>query len=661
MAACEQLKEMAKVAEETFRDHSHVLPDGFWSAVDVWIHKPHVINKRLCGVQIEESGEVPDSELEDRLTALCYSEPPNIKEVVNLLKYDGVENMFHRHENKMVIVRTLIPKVNNTDGLFNKEIIVKDPESHCVTFLPLESNEGGSFALKKSNIYQIQLKQISCEEWSVLILAMNIEQWYSDAIIYPKCEWLGSELLPKIIRWSTEIKRSEFKSTLSLIPMAKYGNLYQQLKEKYKEMVKVWPEVTDPEKFVYEDVAIATYLLVMWEEERKEKGLIEKQSFVDLGCGNGLLVHILSNEGHSGKGIDVRKRKIWDLYGKQTCLEECAIIPSDSFLFPNFDWLIGNHSDELTPWIPVIASRSSYSCRYFVLPCCFFDFHGKYCRRQCKKTQYREYIDFITEVGSVCGFHVEEDCLRIPSTKRVCLIGKSRTYEMTREQHVEEGRKEYINSRWRSSSNNITAENEPANKAQLGCKVPNSCIHNVPMNEISPSCVTQDWVTGFQAREKVEQTRNCASLPRAFIDEVVLKVAKKLLDLNKEQTNEEGKTSWNRGGSLTVREIAELLDQHTLQTLKNECGGLQTLLKNNHQVFQVLKGRVQLRDWREEAGMNRIKPDAKRKLPSEVFKTRLCWFFINHPDGCPILAETCQFAHGSEELRPSLFRNKKIK
>lgn len=28
-----------------------------------------------------------------------------------------------------------------------------------------------------------------------------------------------------------------------------------------------------------------------------EKGLTKKQSFVDLGCGNGLLVHILSNEG----------------------------------------------------------------------------------------------------------------------------------------------------------------------------------------------------------------------------------------------------------------------------------------------------------------------------------------------------------------------------
>lgn len=67
------------------------------------------------------------------------------------------------------------------------------------------------------------------------------------------------------------------------------------------------------------------------------------------------------------------------------------------------------------------SCRSSYSCCYFVLPCCFFDFHGKYSRRQSKKTQYREYLDFVAEVGSVCGFHVEEDCLRIPSTKRVIL------------------------------------------------------------------------------------------------------------------------------------------------------------------------------------------------------------------------------------------------
>lgn len=63
--------------------------------------------------------------------------------------------------------------------------------------------------------------------------------------------------------------------------------------------------------------------------------------------------------------------------------------------------------------------RSSYSCRFFVLPCCFFDFVGRHCRRQSGKTQYRGYLDFVSDVGSACGFRVEEDCLRIPSTRRV--------------------------------------------------------------------------------------------------------------------------------------------------------------------------------------------------------------------------------------------------
>ena len=38
------------------------------------------------------------------------------------------------------------------------------------------------------------------------------------------------------------------------------------------------------------------------------------QTFVDLGCGNGLLTYILMSEGYNGIGIDLRKRKIWDLF-----------------------------------------------------------------------------------------------------------------------------------------------------------------------------------------------------------------------------------------------------------------------------------------------------------------------------------------------------------
>ena len=36
---------------------------------------------------------------------------------------------------------------------------------------------------------------------------------------------------------------------------------------------------------------------ILWEEERKKLKTEEKQSFVDLGCGNGLLVYLLTSEG----------------------------------------------------------------------------------------------------------------------------------------------------------------------------------------------------------------------------------------------------------------------------------------------------------------------------------------------------------------------------
>jgi len=42
-----------------------------------------------------------------------------------------------------------------------------------------------------------------------------------------------------------------------------------------------------------------TIIQVLWEMERKEMKLEKKQSFIDLGCGNGLLVYLLTMEGVS--------------------------------------------------------------------------------------------------------------------------------------------------------------------------------------------------------------------------------------------------------------------------------------------------------------------------------------------------------------------------
>lgn len=104
--------------------------------------------------------------------------------------------------------------------------------------------------------------------------------------------------------------------------------------------------------------------------------------------------------------------------------------------------------------------------------------------------------------------------------------------------------------------------------------------------------------------------------------------------------------------SLSLAEVAQQLDRATLQRLKSECGGLQTLLRNSHQVFEVLDGRVHIRDWRRELQRKRCS-EAKCGPSSEAFKTRICWFFTHHPDGCVLPSTSCPFAHGPQELRPS--------
>ncbi|XP_052636543.1 probable tRNA (uracil-O(2)-)-methyltransferase isoform X2 [Harpia harpyja] len=657
---------MGLLGAAAVRDGGAALPHGFWAAVRVWLEKPQVANRRLCGAAIEAEGTVPLGEggeaspplaavrgggsgggREVRAAAAGAAELGRLWREVRgqlpaghghlpppLTAWGGPG----RRSELRAVLRTLLPRgrPGGPPAPPTKELAVQDVYNGTVTFLPLEENSKGKYQIKKCNIYQIQLTHVKDEEWSLSIVAPFPEDWFSDGIAYPKLAWLGNELLSKLAKWSVEQKPSEFKSTLSLISVAKYSKVYQNLKEKYKEMVKVWPEVTDPEKFVYEDVAIATYLLILWEEERKEKGLTKKQSFVDLGCGNGLLVHILNNEGES------------------------TIVPGDSHLFPDTDWLIGNHSDELTPWIPVIAARSSYSCCYFVLPCCFFDFHGKYSRRQSKKTQYREYLDFVAEVGSVCGFHVEEDCLRIPSTKRVSLIGKNRIYPPAECALIDQQITQYINNRQTCAvvmCDRRVGFNHKDHSDGL-CKEAGS---ELPKNETETAGTT--WMPGFQPREKVVQIRNCASLPQDFVDDVVLNVANLLLNATppKSCSNMHGGNTniWNQGESLSLKEVAEHLNKETLKRLKSEYGGLQTLLKNNHQVFEVLNGRVHIRDWRKEKPSRKTKPEVKRHLSAEAFKTRLCWFFIHHPDGCSLPSESCPYAHGTEDLRQSQVIKKK--
>lgn len=74
----------------------------------------------------------------------------------------------------------------------------------------------------------------------------------------------------------------------------------------------------------------------------------------------------------------------------------------------------------------------------------------------------------------------------------------------------------------------------------------------LPKNETETAGTT--WMPGFQPREKVVQIRNCASLPRDFVDDVVLNVAKLLLSATppKSCSNMHGGNTdiWNQGGEI---------------------------------------------------------------------------------------------------------------
>ncbi|CAH2086191.1 unnamed protein product [Euphydryas editha] len=418
-------------------------------------------------------------------------------------------------------------------------------------------------------------------------------------------QWLKSTVLPQVIKWSTEISSNQThlcNESLTLVSNENYYTKYNDLKLKYgKEMVKIWPESTDPTKFVYEDVAIATYLLLLWQYDTKP------QTFVDIGCGNGLLVYILTMEGHNGYGVDVRRRKIWDMYPDNIRLKKMTVTPSNIHIFSNVDWIIGNHSDELTPWIPVIAAQSCYNCNFFLLPCCAYNFDGtKYQRQNSSKSQYTEYLEYIKQLCESCGYDVKIDRLKIPSTKRICLIGKTRTYK-------ENEYEKQINIIKHMISEQIGLSDK------------------IDMNK-------DNETMEIKTRDSIEKVRNCTQLDKNVTESIINCISKYLLEGCDLESN------WWKGKNIPLQELVNLIPHETLRALKSECGGLQTLLRNNHHIFEVQNGCVNLRYPRT---IDEVKSHTRRKKDIDNLKMQVkkCWFYNNHPQGCPLSSAVCSFLH----------------
>ncbi|KAF3017916.1 tRNA(Ser) Um(44) 2'-O-methyltransferase [Penicillium rubens] len=177
-------------------------------------------------------------------------------------------------------------------------------------------------------------------------------------------------------------------------------NTYARLKLQYAEKLRQnWVEQLESPNQALEQLSLAACLIELWrsmygtrpatEQEQSLKNTASFPGFVDLACGNGILVYVLLMEGYKGVGFDACRRKSWETFPVeiQECLEERIFIPRP-FVdvldlqgigaeihtgdFPDNTFIISDHADELTVWTPILAALSSPSSPlpFFVVPCC---------------------------------------------------------------------------------------------------------------------------------------------------------------------------------------------------------------------------------------------------------------------------------------------------
>lgn len=109
-----------KRLEQSFPTTSSL--EQFWESIDIVIKRPHIINRRLVGVDIVGEVAIANGNDVDRLRSriLCANNIENVEEIISS------ENLFSGHyENRQqsAVIQRLIPKTKCNHMLF--EFIVK--------------------------------------------------------------------------------------------------------------------------------------------------------------------------------------------------------------------------------------------------------------------------------------------------------------------------------------------------------------------------------------------------------------------------------------------------------------------------------------------------------------------------------------------------------
>ncbi|OQD75782.1 hypothetical protein PENDEC_c006G02117 [Penicillium decumbens] len=192
----------------------------------------------------------------------------------------------------------------------------------------------------------------------------------------------------------------------NVVPRHVAQDTYARLKILYaKDLCDRWVEKTEPTKHVFEDLGIAAFLIELWRimygiTPPKENTTTQEKApgfpgFVDVACGNGVLLYVLLMEGYPGCGFDARGRKTWSIFptSVQERLSENIYIPrpfahvlesvdigvkTHTGDFPRGTFIVSNHADELTVWTPLMAALACPEAPlpFLSIPCCSHSLSG---------------------------------------------------------------------------------------------------------------------------------------------------------------------------------------------------------------------------------------------------------------------------------------------
>ncbi len=417
--------------------HSCEFPPDVFESVSLNLLKNPNINSSL----LFRADILYDSS-NNELTDVQLSESEETQLQYWLREYNVRNGELHSFEFKRTIVRRMIPRnpqldkpiaqtcllLQSSNSDLQRSLVIYIPHAASIDEVPWYHPRVQSLA------YMHCWNPIASSEKSQGTISLHYRLYPSEDLpLSPRLLRTGQHLLTTVYkhgqgRLTGYTKRVHHDQMVS---QQRVQNTYTYLKQRHAQrLCDRWVEKTEPSKHVFEDLGIAAFLIELWKdmygvgnEEVSEDGYgsMKKRGafpgFVDIGCGNGVLVDTLLREGYSGWGFDARRRKTWDTFDEsiKNQLKEMILIPQPLFelqhdsmypiyanggilseglssattttqkavddlpawhngIFPLGTFIISNHADELTPWTPLLASISSSP--FLAIPCCSHNLSG---------------------------------------------------------------------------------------------------------------------------------------------------------------------------------------------------------------------------------------------------------------------------------------------